>query len=284
MKNYSDYFSCFKGFASKVSNRVATTALFMVAAITMGFAQEYDVSFIEGSVHSFNVENHEGNSFVWAMHTATFAEMDPLAYTFIEGQFETNVTVKFNDMGRGVRELVYLAVTESRPEGCSTTRALRIMLEPNNMYFEFAEEISTDCFNPADPNYQASVNVGLDFNDKISGTPIPEEYFPLQVSYQIRNLTAGTSFVDGNGGNPLVVAYNADNNYSLLITEAVGQRDQSTDYELVITTVTDKYQTVITPNPGDNRTQRRIIIHLPQSGTMDMALAYLSDIEYQGSR
>jgi len=284
MKNYSDYFSCFKGFASKVSNRVATTALFMVAAITMGFAQTADFTFIEGSVHSFKIDLHDGNSYVWDVRGASFEDIDPLSFTFEEGQFTPNITVRFNDMGRSIADMVNLLVTETNPSGCSTSRALRIMLEPNNMYFEFAEEISTDCFNPADPNYQASVNIGLDFNDKISGTPIPEEYFPLQVSYQIRNLTAGTGFVDGNGGNPLVVAYNADNNYSLLITEAVGQRDQSTDYELVITTVTDKYQTVITPNPGDNRTQRRIIIHLPQSGTMDMALAYLSDIEYQGSR
>ncbi len=152
MKNYSDHFSCFKGFASKVSNRVATTALFMVAAITMGFAQTADFTFIEGSVHSFKIDLHDGNSYVWDVRGASFEDIDPLSFTFEEGQFTPNITVRFNDMGRSIADMVNLLVTETNPSGCSTSRALRIMLEPNNMYFEFAEEISTDCFNPADPN------------------------------------------------------------------------------------------------------------------------------------
>ena len=51
--------------------------------------------------------------------------------------------------------------------------------------------------------------------------------------------------------------------------------DQTTEYELTITSVTDKYETEITNNSGDIRLQIRVINHLPQSGTMDMAMAYV---------
>jgi len=98
MKKYSDYFSGLKRFINHVGSRIATTALFMVAAITMGFAQTPDFTFIEGSVHSFKVDNHPGNTFAWDVRDASFGAIDPLAFTFEEGQFDPNVTVRFNDI------------------------------------------------------------------------------------------------------------------------------------------------------------------------------------------
>lgn len=270
MKKYSDYFSGLKRLLKKVGNRIAITALIMVAAITMGFTQ--DVTYIEGSVHSFKVDNHEGNTFVWGLQDQTFNPLDPLAFTFIEGQFGTDVTLRFNDMKRVTSELVYLVVTETRPEGCSTSRALQIQLEPNNMYLEFASDTTQDCFTIGE--YLAPLKIGLNFADKAAGVPIPESFFPLKVTYTIENKTAGTIPIMGNGGDSLTIAYNPLNDYYMLVTEAVGLPDQTTEYELKITSVTAKYDTDITKNSGDIRIQIRVINHLPQSGNMDMALAY----------
>jgi len=158
-------------------------------------------------------------------------------------------------------------------------------LEPNNMYLEFALAEAQDCYNTGD--YLAPLRVGLNFKNKALGGSIPQQNFPLTLSYTVRNLTEGTDAVVGNNGNPVTVEFASDNNYSLVVNEAVGKPDRTTDYELVITTVKDKYDTEISDNPGDTRTQRRVIIHLPQSGKMDMAmaLAYVittSEIEYLG--
>ena len=243
----------------------------MVAAITMAYAQDF--TFVEGSVHSFKVDNHEGNTFEWTMHDASFGALDPRAFTFLDGEFDPNVTLRFNDIDRVTGDLVMLAVTETNPHGCSTTRAIRIELEPNNMYLEFASNMTQDCYNTSD--YYAPLKVGLNFKDKAAGVPIPEDRFPLLVTYTIQNITAGTPAVNGNGGTPLTLAYNGDDDYYLLVTEAVGMPDQTTEYELTITSVTDKYETEITNNSGDIRLQIRVINHLPQSGTMDMAMAYV---------
>jgi hypothetical protein len=274
MKKFSDIFSSVQRIINKVGNRLATTALFMVAAVTMGFTQTPDFTFIEGSVHGFKVENHPGNTFAWDVRDASFGVIDSLAFTFIEGQFESDVTLRFNDRNRVSGELVHLAVTETNPNGCSTTRALRIMLEPNNMYLEFASANTQDCFNMSD--YLAPLKIGLNFKDKAAGVPIDSSFFPLKVTYTVENLTAGTLPVPGNGGDSLTITFNSANDYylSVKMPEAVGVPDKTTEYELTITSVTDRYDTNITNNSGDVRIQIRVINHLPQSGNMDMALAY----------
>jgi hypothetical protein len=273
MKKYSDYFSGLKRLLKEVGNRIAITALFMVAAITMVFAQE-PYHFIEGSVHRFSVEANNENNFHWGMF------IDPVAgialpantYDLMDGGTSSNLRIKFNDMNRTQPELVYLVVEETNPSGCSTKRAMQIQLEPNNMYLEFASDTTQDCFTIGE--YLAPLKIGLNFTDKAAGIPIPESFFPLKVTYTIQNKTAGTVPIEGNGGDSLSLAYNPLNDYYMLVTEAVGLPDQTTEYELKITSVTDKYNTDITKNSGDIRIQIRVINHLPQSGNMDMALAY----------
>jgi hypothetical protein len=272
MKKYSDYFSGLKRSINKVGNRIATTALFMVAAVTMAFAQDF--TYIEGSEHSFKVDYHEGNTYEWTITDQDFIPLDTTFFNFEEGQFDTNVKVKFNDMNRGAGELVHLAVTEKNGNGCSTTRALDILIEPNNMYLVFAEPVTQDCYNLND--YQASLKIGVNFLDKAAGVAIPEDFFPLKVTYTVENKTAGTGVMPGNGGDSLTITFNSANDYYLLVKmpEAVGLPNETTEYELVITSVTGRYNTEITINSGDIRRQIRFINHLPQSDKMDMALAY----------
>jgi hypothetical protein len=275
MKKFSDIFSGLVQLINNVGRRAAITALFMVAAITMGFAQEPYV-FTEGSVHHFSVAPNSDNKFVWGMYLDENAgiPMLPDTYDLMDGGTSPNLTIRFNDMNRLNTELVYLVVEETNPSGCSTRRSLQIQLEPNNMYLEFAENKTQDCFNLSD--YQAPLKIGLNFKDKAGGVPIPESFFPLKVIYTVENKTAGTLPVLGNGGDSLTITFNSANDYFLMVKmpEAVGVPDKTTEYELVITSVTDKYQTDITNNSGDIRIQIRVINHLPQSGNMDMALAY----------
>lgn len=280
MKKYSDNFSGLSRLQQKVSNRIATTALFLVAVITVTSAQDY--TFIEGSVHSFKVENHDGNTFAWSFHDDSFNALDNSYIDYLDGQFDTDVTVRLIDRDRTVSQLHFLAVTETNTHGCSTTRAISILIEANNMYLEFASAETQNCFNMGE--YLAPLKVGLNFLDKGAGVAIPENRFPLQVTYQIRNITDGTAVVQGNGGAPLTLEYNDANDYYLLITEAVGELTRTIEYELEITSVIDKEQTVINNNQGDIRLQIRIINHLPQSGGMDMAMAYvLTPINYLGA-
>jgi hypothetical protein len=275
MKKFSDIFSSMQRKINKVGSRIATTALFMVAATTMAFAQEPYV-FTEGSVHNFSVAPNSENEFVWNMYVDPAAGilMPANSYDLMVGGTSPELTIRFNDMNRVSSELVYLVVQETNPSGCSTRRALQIQLEPNNMYLEFASSESQDCYSLSD--YQAPLKVGLNFNKEKRGEPIPESFFPLKVTYTIENVTAGTPAVPGNGGDSLTIQFNPANDYSLLVKmpEAVGLPNKTTEYVLTITSVTDKYQTSITDYEGGKRMQIRIINHLPQSGSMDMALAY----------
>jgi hypothetical protein len=272
MKKYSDYFSGLKRLLKRVGNRTATTALFMVAVITMSFAQE-PYHFIEGSVHHFSVAPNSENTFQWVMCIDPYLGiyMPTASYDLMDGGTSPDLTIRFNDMDRVNTELVYLVVEETNPSGCSTKRALQIQIEPNNMYLEFASAIAQECFNT--DIYQAPLKVGLNFRDKAAGDTIPAKFFPLLVTYTVKNLTAGTVAVPGNGGEPVAIAFSSINDYYLLIPEAVGLPDQTTEYRLVITSVKDKYDTDFSKN-GVDSVQIRIINHLPQSGNMDMALAY----------
>jgi hypothetical protein len=203
------------------------------------------------------------------------------SYDFIEGQDSTGVTVQFMDISRTESELTYLAVTETRPEGCSTTRAVSILIQPNNMYFDFASLDTDECYSGME--YFAGVAVGMDFRfrEGASYEPIPESRFPLMVKYTVENTTDG-GVVEGNGGEYVEVAYSPENNYMLEVTEAQGEFDRTIEYELAITEVVDKYGTHIT-HDEDRRLQIRIMNHLPQTEGMEMVLAYnVTPIQYNG--
>jgi hypothetical protein len=244
----------------------------------MSGVKAQDLTIIEGSIYKFSVENHPENSFHWELNDESFNLIDPSYSDFFGTENSTDITVRFNDMKRSYPQLVHLTVTETRDVGCSTTRALRILVEPNNMYLEFASANTQDCFTGTE--YNAPLKVGLNFKDKAAGVPIPESRFPLRVEYTVRNVTAGTPAIEGNSGNPLTMQYSPENDYAMLVTEAVGTYNETTEYELTITSVRDKYDAEITNNiPGDIRLQIRVINHLPQSGNMDMALAYYEIIE-----
>lgn len=286
MKKYSDIFSGRKALANQVGRRLATAALLIMAATTIGFAQE-PYRFIEGSVHKFSVADNPLNTFAWTMDIDPYnnVPMPANSYDLMDGGQNANLTIRFNDMDRVSEELVYLVVRETSPNGCSTRRAMQIMLEPNNMFLEFASANTQECFSMG--NYDATLQVGMNFKNKAAGVPIPANLFPLKLNYEVRNVTDNGPVVQGNGGNAVEMAYSATNNYSLLIpqTEVPGNAARTIEYELTITSVTDKYDTEITKNTGDIRLQIRIINHLPQSGGMDMALAYmLTPISYMGAR
>lgn len=254
--------------------RFAMAVAVILMATSMVKAQDF--TFIEGSIHSFKVEFHAGNDFKWTFNDASFSPMPVNTYNFIEGEFDVDVTIQFNDMDRNDAEIVYLAVTESRRDaGCSTTRALKILLEPNNMYFDFAYlPNADDCFS-FDENYVAEVQVGMNFKDRkgVADMAIPESRFPLMVKYTVENKTDGGSIIQGNGGVAVEIAFSETNFYALEISEAKGELTRTIEYELAITEVVDKYGTLIT-HDVDRRLQIRIMNHLPQNGGMDMVMAY----------
>lgn len=260
------------------ATRFAATALLMVAATTLAQAQE-PYTFMEGSTHRFSVQPGDANStLAWAMYTDPYNYVDMPAGSYsIDDPTSANVAVTFADMDRLVSEMVYLVVAETATNGCSTRRALQINIEPNNMFLEFAMAETQECFNMGE--YNAQLKVGLNFKDKSAGAPIPESRFPITVKYTIQDITHNGSVVDGNGGEALVLNYSEQNEYYLLVTEAIGSIAETTEYELNITEVKDKYQTPVKQNTGDIRLQLRIINHLPQSGTMEMAIAWLGEVE-----
>ena len=140
---------------------------------------------------------------------------------------------------------------------------------------EFAENSTQDCYTIDD--YLAPLKVGVNFRDKTAGVPIPESRFPLLVSYTVKNITPGfeTAALPGNGDLPIKIEYNENNEYTLLITEAKGLPDQTMIYELEITSVVDKHLATIEDNKdGGYKMQIRVINHLPQTGNMEMAMAY----------
>lgn len=267
MKTFSDIFSCLKRVINRVGNRVAATALFMVAAVTMSFAQ--DITIVEGSIGSYSVENHQGNTFFWALNDANFKVLDSSYSDFFGVQDSSSITVQFMDLNRKSSQLVYLTVTETAKTGCSTVRALSVEIEPNNMFLVFDENSTKDCYTNDD--YQASLNVGVNFMDTVNGGIIPEARFPLNVQYSIVNLiTNDTVYHD------VVIEYNEANQYALLVSDAKGEPDQTITYELEIHSVVDKYSAKIKNDGKESnyKMQIRVIYHLPQTGNMEMAMAY----------
>lgn len=285
MKN-SDRFSSLSGWAKTFMSRTAIAIATVIASLAMANAQPaYDLAVIEGSTHGFSVENLSNNNFEWTVVDAGFnsySNPDQI-FDILEGQFDPEVSVLFKDTNREMEEMMYLVVTETRPNiGCSTKRALRIQVQPNNMFLEFAMKETQECFNIDLENYTADLNVGLNFiTKKTNNVPIPESRFPLQVVYTVENKTSGGGVVTEVG--PFEIAYNAENEYSLPIKEAVGRVAETTTYELVIKSVHDRLGAEIKqnnygdPDKQDTRIQIRVINHLPHGGGMEMAIAWLGE-------
>ena len=273
-----------KQISGKKGKRLTVTALLLMAVFTVAFAQE-PFHIIEGSTHSFSVKPGNPNStLVWGMYVNPYdnVQFDALAYS-IDDPISDSVTVVFSDTGKDAAEIIYLVVKETAPNGCSTKRALQILLEPNNMYFDFADNSETsDCYNLG-IEYNAQVAIGMDFNSR-SGEdyqPIPEDRFPLKIKYTVEDVTNNQT-LRNETADYVEIAYNPENDYALVVSEAKGEVATTTEYVLQITEVVDQYNTQIT-HDKDRRLQIRIINHLPQSGDMDMAMAYVvSPISYNG--
>lgn len=269
---------------NKVGKRFASTTLLLVAVVSLAFAQE-PYRFMEGSTHVFSVQPGNPNSTLqWGMFIDPYkgVPMNVVNYLIDNPKGET-VAVTFDDISRITADTVYLVVAETAPNSCTTKRALQIILEPNNMYFDFALNDTTDnCFSFGD-DYLAEVAVGMDFNYR-SGedySPIPESRFPLKVKYTVLDITNG-NVVRDNNADYVEILYNEQNAYSLVVSGAVGDISRTIEYELQITDVVDNYGTTIT-HDEHRRLQIRILNHLPQTGGMDMALAYvISPIIYNG--
>jgi hypothetical protein len=269
----SDRFQSTASPLRKLGLRLATVAVFM-AASAIAMAQQPFV-IVEGSTHNFNVTPADaGNALEWGMFYNTYdlTELPAGSYT-IPNKTINSIALTVTDMSRAMSELVFLIVSETAPTGCTTRRGIPIMIEPNNMFLEFASAETQDCFNMGD--YYAPLKVGLNFKNKLGNVPIPESRFPLTVTYTIRDVTNSGPVLPGNNGEALVIEYNAANDYFLLVKDAIGSVTKTTEYELTITSVTDKHQAAIKNNNGDIRLQIRIINHLPQSGNMNMAMAYV---------
>jgi len=277
----SDRFQLIANSANKLGRKLATVAFFLIATATALVAQEPYI-FMEGSTHKFSVKPGNPNStLAWGMYIDPYNQVAmPVGSFSIDNPTFSDVAVTFTDLDRLNSELVYLVVAETAPNGCSTRRALQILIEPNNMFLEFASAETQDCYSMGD--FYAPLRVGLNFNYKLPSAdykPIPESRFPLQVKYTIRDITHDGPVLEGNNGVELTLAYSEANDYYLLIKDAVGSATETVEYELTITSVTDKYMAEVKPNrtgepDADIRLQIRIINHLPQSGNMNMAMAY----------
>ena len=269
---------------SFITRSARSLTMLLLALATFTVARAQDFTFIEGSIQSFSVEYHDGNTFAWSYLDEQFNPMPVEAIDYLSGQDAFDVTVRFGDMSRAISQLTFLAVTETNTHGCSTVRAVSILIEPNNMYFDFAlVPNADDCFN-YDNNYMAEVMVGMNFNDRNGTTDmaIPESRFPLMVKYTIENKTDATGVVPGNGGEAMEFVFNPTNTYVLEVTEAKGELHRTIEYELAITEVVDKFGTFIT-HDENRRVQIRIMNHLPNTGGMDMTMAYvLTPINYLG--
>ena len=251
----------------------AMAVVLFIMATAWANAQEPYI-FMEGSIHSFSVTNNPANTFAWSMAIDPYnnIDMDPAAYDLIEGGDSSAVTMRFEDLSRSVPELVYLVVEETAPNGCSTRRALAIELQPNNMYFDFAHlPNADDCFN-YEETYFAEVQVGMNFNmrGQVGDQAISEDRFPLRVKYSVENITLG---IIEAVEHEVVIEYNEFNTYALEIPEAKGELDRTIEYELTIDSVVDAEGAII-KHDQNRRMQIRIMNHLPQTGGMEMVLAY----------
>lgn len=239
-------------------------------------AQAQDLIVFAGELRTFNtIPEDNGNVLTWDVVDQNFESfVDPDVFQF-EGTFNSpDVNVRFNEPG-----IQYLTVTEIRnsSSGCatSTTRALQIEVQENNMYLHFASLDVQDCFT-GETDVNAPLQVGIDIT--AMGDAIPESRFPIDLEFTLTNTTLGAAPVTYER----TLEYNALGEYTLEITDVEGDVDMTIEYEVNITEVHDKYTTPITKDQ-DHRLQLRIIHHLPNTGGMIQAMVeqniiYVGDV------
>ncbi len=235
----------------------------MLFSVLFAAGQEPYV-FYTGSVHQAHVAEHAGTGYEWKVYVVSDwtdppdqTEADVSAYTFISGINNSDtVSIQWNTAGR-----YYLIVEESFPGSCSTRRALQIEVQENEENIGFIALTSSDCY---DGDNTFSTEIGI-YQDALQTTPLPEEFYPITLSYRVNDGTTDTEYTNIT----LTYADVGNNGLYLLPISGILEDDQETRvFTITLFDVEDRYNTPINITSGYG-SHTRTIYHLPQTGTMD---------------
>ena len=142
-------------------------------------------AFFEGSQKTYQVNNHAGSTYNWAVYT----QLKPLlaanaSATTITGNGNSQITIQWNQAGD-----YYLLVTETDATGCTNLKAIRITVLPNNSKVLFTSITSSACFQASN-----DFTIPVQFQDG-SDVPLSATHFPVQVSFQINGVNQPTQTI-----------------------------------------------------------------------------------------
>ncbi|MDP2890376.1 MAG: Ig-like domain-containing protein [Bacteroidota bacterium] len=172
--------------------------------------------FFEGSQKTYEVNNHAGSTYNWAVYT----QVNPLvaanaSATTITGNGNAQITIQWNQAGD-----YYLLVTENDVTGCTNTKAIRISVLPNNSKVLFTSIASSACFQASN-----DFTIPVKFQDG-NGLPLSAAHFPIQVSFQINGVNQPTQTITfanqvlAISGSAFTATSNSDTPVTITITGA----------------------------------------------------------------
>ncbi|MDP2115413.1 MAG: Ig-like domain-containing protein, partial [Bacteroidota bacterium] len=172
--------------------------------------------FFEGSQKTYQVNNHAGSSYNWAVYT----QVNPLvaanaSATTITGNGSAQITIQWNEAGD-----YYLLVTENDVTGCTNTKAIRITVLPNNSKVLFTSVTSSACFQASN-----DFTIPIQFKDG-NDLPLSAAHFPIVVSFQLNGVNQPTQTITfanqglAISGSAFTVNPNSDTPVTITITGA----------------------------------------------------------------
>lgn len=225
-------------------------------AATCVAAQDAISPFV-GSSHTYRVDEHAGNDYVWQVYKqlVPLTPANPANYQFLSSTNSSAVEIQWLSEG-----VYFIMVHESDPDGCSNLKALRLKVISGGQRGVIVSNATTSqC-------YQEGANdltVDLQFFDA-QGDLWAADRFPVTVSYT----------VNGTPQAPQTLTYF---NQQIQISEDSFSADptQNTSITVQLTEATDAQSQTIQAREGQN-IQSTTILSLPQItfNTNDDQLAF----------
>lgn len=188
---------------------------------------------IEGSEHTYYVENHSGNGYNWEVVTNTnpYTPANNADYELVGSTDQNMVSIRWKEAGNYL-----IIVTESDFNGCTNRKALAISVSGVNLTAQFTTTSQSACFGDLSDGLQ----LPLAFKDQDEAAFAPNQ-FPITLNYSI----------DGVAQAAQSITY-ADQFLSINSSQLSGDGSVDQAYSVEITGATDALKQPIQSLAGQN--------------------------------
>lgn len=207
-------------------SKIAFLIIGFILAVAFNATAQGSYVFYAGATHRFTVSGDVLTFTDWKIYTDGQMSTEATASEASMNQ----LSVTSSDITISKEGTYFLVVKGEGMNGCTNTKAIVVIVQPNTTSIAFNPKEAGDCADPNTPTSNTTATVELFAAD---GVPLPNANYPVTVDYKVTKPDGTTKTLTHTLQDPT--------DYSLPLNGLVNDVSQDQVYDVVLVKATDKY-------------------------------------------